>query len=190
MDSASEHSPCSRRCCTAHSPCSPGLTMTRWTHRVSTHLAVDVVVLLAVLGLQGLVVLAHHAPALRPLHEARARDAARAARGWTQRPGAPGALHAVHGATAAGAVPLVRLVVTARAPALGLLTKGERIDCHTSSKCNIRPHTPSCAFRHLPPNSARFSYATEGALFISAHLSTDAVSAFRKVWGLWKQAPT
>ena len=31
-------------------------------------------------------------------------------------------------------------------------------------------HTPSIAFRHLPPNSARFDYAT------------DAVSAFRKVW--------
>ena len=32
------------------------------------------------------------------------------------------------------------------------------------------------------PNSARFSYATEGALiFISAQLSTDAVSALRKV---------
>ena len=27
--------------------------------------------------------------------------------------------------------------------------------------------TTSIAFRHLPPNSARFSYATEGALFIS-----------------------
>ena len=26
-------------------------------------------------------------------------------------------------------------------------------------------HTPSVAFRHLPPNSARFGYATEGALF-------------------------
>ena len=38
-------------------------------------------------------------------------------------------------------------------------------------------HTPSIAFRHLPPNSARFSYATEGALFISAQLSSDAVSA-------------
>ena len=25
-------------------------------------------------------------------------------------------------------------------------------------------HTPSIAFRHLPPNSARFGYATEGAL--------------------------
>ena len=42
-------------------------------------------------------------------------------------------------------------------------------------------HTPSIAFLHLPPNSARFSYATEGVLFISAQLSTDAVSAVRKV---------
>ena len=42
-------------------------------------------------------------------------------------------------------------------------------------------HTPSIAFRHLPPNSARFSYATEGVLFISAQLSSDAVSALRKV---------
>ena len=42
-------------------------------------------------------------------------------------------------------------------------------------------HTPSTAFRHLPTNSARFSYATEGALFISAQLSTDAVSALRMV---------
>ena len=25
-------------------------------------------------------------------------------------------------------------------------------------------HTPSTAFRHPPPNSARFSYVTEGAL--------------------------
>ena len=43
------------------------------------------------------------------------------------------------------------------------------------------PHTPSIAFRHLPPNSAIFGYATEGAHFISAQLSTDAVSALRKV---------
>ena len=39
--------------------------------------------------------------------------------------------------------------------------------------------------------TARFGYATEGALFISAQLSADAVSALRKVrvliiW-LWKQ---
>ena len=38
-------------------------------------------------------------------------------------------------------------------------------------------HTLSTAFRHLPPNSARFSYATEGALFISVQLSSDAVRA-------------
>ena len=45
-------------------------------------------------------------------------------------------------------------------------------------------HTPSIAFWHVPPNYARFGYATEGALFISALLSTDAVSALRKVWVL------
>ena len=37
--------------------------------------------------------------------------------------------------------------------------------------------TPSIAFRHLPPNSATFGYVTEGALFISAQLSTDTVVA-------------
>ena len=42
-------------------------------------------------------------------------------------------------------------------------------------------HTPSTAFWHLPPNSARFSYATEGALFFSAQLFSYAVSALRKV---------
>ena len=45
-------------------------------------------------------------------------------------------------------------------------------------------HTPSIAFRHLPPNSARFGYTTEGALFISMQLSSDTVSALRKVWVL------
>ena len=50
----------------------------------------------------------------------------------------------------------------------------------------MHAHTPSIAFRHLPANSARFSYATEGALFISAQLSIDAVSALRKVWVLIK----
>ena len=45
----------------------------------------------------------------------------------------------------------------------------------------VSGHTPSIAFRHLPPNSARFGYATEGVLFISAQLSSDAVSALRKV---------
>ena len=43
-------------------------------------------------------------------------------------------------------------------------------------------HTPSIAFRHPPPNSARFGYATEGALSISAQLSTDMVSALQKIW--------
>ena len=50
-------------------------------------------------------------------------------------------------------------------------------------------HAPSTAFRHLPPNSARIGYPTEGALFISVQLSTIA-SALQKVWvliTLWKQ---
>ena len=34
----------------------------------------------------------------------------------------------------------------------------------------MESHTPSIAFRHLPPNSATGGYATEGALFISAQL--------------------
>ena len=42
-------------------------------------------------------------------------------------------------------------------------------------------HTLSIAFQHLPLNSARFSYATEGAHFISMQLSTDVVSALQKV---------
>ena len=52
--------------------------------------------------------------------------------------------------------------------------------------CEAIIHTPSIAFRHLPPNSARFSDATEGVLFISAQLSSDAVSALRKVRVLTK----
>ena len=51
-------------------------------------------------------------------------------------------------------------------------------------------HTPSIAFRHLFPNSARSGYATEGAPLISEQLSADAVSALRKVRvliRLWKQ---
>ena len=44
-------------------------------------------------------------------------------------------------------------------------------------------HTPSLAFWHLPPNSARIGYTTEGALLlISKQLSTDAIIALRKVW--------
>ena len=32
-------------------------------------------------------------------------------------------------------------------------------------KVYVRLHTPSIAFRHLSPNSARVGYATDGALF-------------------------
>ena len=52
------------------------------------------------------------------------------------------------------------------------------------SQCSPFSHTPSITFRHLPPNSARIGYATEEALFISAQLSTDTVSALRMVWVL------
>ena len=52
------------------------------------------------------------------------------------------------------------------------------------SCAEIKSVTPSIAFRHLPPNSAETGYASEGALFISAPLSTDAVGALRKVWVL------
>ena len=38
-----------------------------------------------------------------------------------------------------------------------------------------RPHSEH-RFPALSPNSAGFSYATEGALFISAQLSSDAVA--------------
>ena len=49
------------------------------------------------------------------------------------------------------------------------------------------PHTPSIAFRwHLPPNSARNGYATEGGLFISAQLSAGGVSALLKSLGINK----
>ena len=51
----------------------------------------------------------------------------------------------------------------------------EKCGCEEMTQMTI--HTPSIAFRHLRPNSARFSYATEGALFISAQLYGDAVSA-------------
>ena len=40
-------------------------------------------------------------------------------------------------------------------------------DLVTPQKGHSLSHTPSIAFRHLPPNSARFGYATEGALFVS-----------------------
>ena len=50
-------------------------------------------------------------------------------------------------------------------------------------------HTLSIAFPHPPPNSARFSYATEGVRFISMQQSTNAVSALQKFWVLiWLEA--
>ena len=56
---------------------------------------------------------------------------------------------------------------------------------HAMGRISRRGHhrTPSIAFRfwHLPSNSARTSYAVEGGLFFSAQLSTDDVSALRKV---------
>ena len=55
------------------------------------------------------------------------------------------------------------------------------LPCRHSGVIDLHQHTPSIAFRHPPPNSVRFSYATEGILFISAQLSSDAVSALRKV---------
>ena len=49
------------------------------------------------------------------------------------------------------------------------------------SSVSAAAHAPTIAFWHLPANSARTGYATEQALFFSAQLSADAVSAFRKV---------
>ena len=46
---------------------------------------------------------------------------------------------------------------------------------------DVSHHTPSLAFRHLPPNSARIGYATEEAFFISAQLSTDTVRTVQMV---------
>ena len=52
------------------------------------------------------------------------------------------------------------------------------------TESNARSVTQSITFRHLPPDSARNGYATEGALFMSAQLTTDAVSVLRKCWVL------
>ena len=65
-----------------------------------------------------------------------------------------------------------------------------RARTHAHTHTHTHTHTPSIAFRHLPPNSARFSYATERALLISAQLYTDTISAVPKVSvliRLWKQ---
>ena len=67
---------------------------------------------------------------------------------------------------------------------VGLLLK--RLHSGTVSLHLVKSSDSSeLTLRHLQaPHSARFSYATEGALFISAQLSSDAVSALRKVWVL------
>ena len=49
----------------------------------------------------------------------------------------------------------------------------------STTGAHSKPHSP-----HLPPNSAGIGYVAEGALCISALLSTDAVSALQKVWVL------
>ena len=63
----------------------------------------------------------------------------------------------------------------------GGLNDPSAFNLQTKTLTHIHVHTPSIAFPHLPSNSARFSYATEGAFFISAQLYTDAVSALRNV---------
>ena len=63
-------------------------------------------------------------------------------------------------------------------------------ETYSSSYWYSVDHTPSIAFWHLPPNSVRIGYTTEGALFISVQLSSDAVGGLWKVWvliRLWKQ---
>ena len=42
----------------------------------------------------------------------------------------------------------------------------------------------------LPPNSARIGYATEGALFISLHLSANTVNILQNVWVLIRPEAT
>ena len=57
---------------------------------------------------------------------------------------------------------------------------GQNIKLIKQSLPTISSHDAS-----LQPLISRWpSYATEGALFISAQLSSDAVSALRKVWVL------
>ena len=63
-------------------------------------------------------------------------------------------------------------------------TDETEIDIYYAPVPHPKTHTPSIAFRHLPLDSARFGFATEGALFISTQLSTDVVSALRKIWVL------
>ena len=45
----------------------------------------------------------------------------------------------------------------------------------------IQNHTLSIDLWHLPPNSTKTDYATEGAQLVSTHLTTSAVSALKNV---------
>ena len=83
---------------------------------------------------------------------------------------------------------ILQLVMQAQRSLCRLFACNSICDVLSASSCSGGGQpgapTPSIAFRHLPPNSARFSYATEGALFISA------ISALPNVWvliWLWKQ---
>ena len=56
--------------------------------------------------------------------------------------------------------------ITLEYPTPGFALEKKRLLCgKLMAICHGISHTPSIAFRHLPPNSAKFSYATEGALF-------------------------
>ena len=58
-------------------------------------------------------------------------------------------------------------------------------DCYNYVGLSTETTLPASLSGTFPPDSPRTGYATEGALFISAQLlSTDAVSALRKVWVL------
>ena len=53
--------------------------------------------------------------------------------------------------------------------------------CTNSVRVCIESKLQALVYDSLSSTTAVFSYATEGALFISAQLSSDAVSALRKV---------
>ena len=63
-------------------------------------------------------------------------------------------------------------VRTSAEPAQNLTPAKSQGECKQKpcTQVTSHPRTPSTAFRQPPPNSARFSYATEGVLFISAQL--------------------
>ena len=62
-------------------------------------------------------------------------------------------------------------------------TGSDEKENHNFKKCSVHSSSKLQALVYdiLPSTTAVFSYATEGVLFISAQLSSDAVSALRKV---------